>query len=41
MNPFFVLSAVQQHYRTYVQTFQRFRNQAIKRRIGERIKNDI
>jgi hypothetical protein len=39
MNPFDILSAVQQHYRTYVQTFQRFQNAAIERWIGERIEN--
>ena len=39
MNPFDILSAVQENYRTYVQTFQRFQNEAIERWIGERIEN--
>jgi len=39
MNPFEILSAVQQDYLTYVQTFQRFQNQAIEKWIGERIEH--
>ncbi len=37
MNPFDVLAHVQQQYRTYVQTFQRFQNPRIEQWIGERI----
>lgn len=37
MNPFEVLAHVQQQYRTYVQTFQRFQNPRIEQWIGERI----
>ena len=31
LNPFDILSAVQQNYRTYVQTFQQFQNEEIER----------
>ncbi|PQJ33609.1 hypothetical protein BSZ35_02445 [Salinibacter sp. 10B] len=37
MNPFHVLSDVQDAYRTYVHTFQQFRNPQIEEWVGERI----
>ncbi|HNT74631.1 MAG TPA: DEAD/DEAH box helicase [Anaerolineae bacterium] len=37
MNPFEVLAHVQEQYRTYVQTFQRFQNSRIEQWIGERL----
>jgi len=39
LNPFAVLKNVQDDYLTYVQTFQRFQNEAIERWIGERIEH--
>jgi len=39
MNPFTVLEHVQSEYRTYVQTFQRFQNPAIRDWVMERIQN--
>ena len=40
MNPLIIPSAVGPDYRTYVQIFQRFQDEAIERRVGERIEND-
>jgi len=39
MNPFEILAAVQRDYRTYVQTFQQFQNEAIERWISKRIES--
>lgn len=39
MNPFDILAQVQEQYRTYVQTFQRFQNPVIRDWVMERIQN--
>ena len=39
MNPFTILSAVQQDYLTYVQTFQRFQNPQIRDWVLERVRS--
>jgi hypothetical protein len=40
MNPFTILSAVQQDYLTYVRTFQRFQNPEIRDWVAERVLQD-